>query len=130
MDEPVSELPVREDERSQESPDVENGGGPLGADPDPHRDPSDADELRALRAGAAPPGQQHGGVHAGEREYQMEERVRVADRPRFLPLPFFCVARRQKGPPCPWTTAMASLSRIIGQSKARKSESSHSRLKI
>lgn len=76
------ELAIGKDYRSHEGPNVQASRDPLRADSDPNRCPTDINEIGALRV-AGPSRQKHGRIHASQSKYNMEEKVRVTNRPCF-----------------------------------------------
>lgn len=74
------ELPVWEQEGSDEGPDEQTCRCPLGRDPDPDRRPPDIDKLSTLTDRGRPASQEHRRVHARQGEDEVEERVGVRHR--------------------------------------------------
>lgn len=70
--------PLRHKDRGHQCPQVHDAGAPLCADLHPHRAPAHIDPVLLLR-NAAPAGQEHGDVHGGQCEDEVEEAVVVGD---------------------------------------------------
>ena len=85
------EFPVGEEDGSNKGPYEQTCGRPLGCNPDPDRWPPDINKLSALTNGGWPASQEHCWVHAGQGEYEVEERVGVCHWPWYILLIFLFI---------------------------------------